>query len=134
MVSKFTKDTERLSTEDESKSTGSAASTGARSVASHLMHGSRSETKAASWLSKKNWSIEAHRIKIAHVEVDFLARSPGGMLHIIEVKSGGAWGVDVLSARQSARLARVAEVLAQSEPVGLIVLVVQGEVVTPIRL
>jgi Holliday junction resolvase-like predicted endonuclease len=83
---------------------------------------------------KKNWSIEAHRKKIAHVEIDFLARDSRGMLHIVEVKSAGAWDVGVLSENQQRRLFNVAEILSLREPIGLLVLVVEEECVTPIRL
>jgi len=77
-------------------------------------------------LIKKGWSIEAHRIQIARVEVDFLARDSFGLLHIVEVKSEGAATRGILSARQKQRLAVVASVIAQTEPVMLIALVVSN--------
>jgi Holliday junction resolvase-like predicted endonuclease len=96
------------------------------------MKGSCSESKAAKWLSQNKWSIEAQHASIAHVEVDFLARDPQGLLHIIEVKSAGALAFGVVSQKQLKRLERAASVLALKEPISLIALVVEasGNVVT----
>jgi hypothetical protein len=73
------------------------------------------------------WLVESHRIRVVGVEVDFLARSPSGILHIIEVKSAGALDRGVLSQRQLMRLRNAASSLAQREPIGLLVLVVLGQ-------
>jgi Holliday junction resolvase-like predicted endonuclease len=96
------------------------------------MKGSCSETSAKNWLKSRNWSIESNRVRIAHVEVDFLARDPSGLLYIIEVKSAGALARGIVSYRQRRRLERVAQVLAQKEPVMLLALVVEksGQVMT----
>lgn len=69
-------------------------------------------------------------MRIARVEVDFLARDPSGLLHIIEVKSSGMLERGIVSHKQRERLFRVARVLAEKEPVELLVLVVSqgGEV------
>jgi Holliday junction resolvase-like predicted endonuclease len=82
--------------------------------------------KAARWLLQNKWSIEARHASIAHVEVDFLARDPEGLLHIVEVKSQGAFAFGVLSEKQRRRLERAAQVLAEKEAVGLIALVVES--------
>lgn len=63
-------------------------------------------------------------MRIARVEVDFLARDPSGLLHIIEVKSSGMLARGIVSHKQRERLFRVARVLAEKEPVELLVLVV----------
>jgi len=63
-------------------------------------------------------------VRIAHVEVDFLARDPSGLLNIVEVKSSGMLNRGVVSHKQRERLFRVAKVLAEKEPVELVVLVV----------
>jgi hypothetical protein len=65
-------------------------------------------------------------VRIAHVEVDFLARDSFGLLHIIEVKSEGAIVRGILSTRQRDRLARVASVIAEKEPVQMLGLVVRS--------
>jgi Holliday junction resolvase-like predicted endonuclease len=83
---------------------------------------------------KKRWTIEAHRKKISNIEVDFLARDPAGILHIVEVKSAGSWAVNVVSKKQLKRLKMASEILASREPVGLVILVVMREKIVPIRL
>lgn len=56
------------------------------------------------------------------MQVDILARSPSGVLSVIEVKSFNE--VAVLGWKQRARLETVAAVLAEVEPVDLLVAVV----------
>jgi len=50
-------------------------------------------------------------------------RSPKGRLRLVEVKSQGALSFGVLSKNQKTRLQRVQNLLSQSEPVELFVLV-----------
>lgn len=80
--------------------------------------------KAKQWLLQTGWSIEAHRVRIARVEVDLLARDPSGLLHIVEVKSDGSLPRGIVSQRQLQRLERVAKVIAEQEPIEMLVLVV----------
>ncbi len=73
-------------------------------------------------------------MQVAHVEVDFLARDPKGILHIIEVKSAGSASRDVVSFSQQERLRRAALVLAARGPIEILILVVSGKRILQIPL
>lgn len=73
--------------------------------------------KALSWLRSSNWKPLFHNVEIQGVQVDIVARDPGGLLHLIEVKSNTY--VMHLSGAQKRRLFRVAALLAEYERVEL---------------
>jgi Holliday junction resolvase-like predicted endonuclease len=74
------------------------------------------------FLKSSNWSEISHNLECAHVQIDLLARSPSGVLSLVEVKSDN--GVASLGWKQRARLERVAGVLAEYEPVQLVLALV----------
>jgi hypothetical protein len=71
-------------------------------------------------------------VRVAHVQVDILARSPDGVLTVVEVKMASA--LAGVSWRQRRRLARVALVLAEYGPVELMVALVSGDEVQVVPL
>src|SRR4051794_30415147 len=104
MVLNFIKDTARLIIEKCFSNSAPVVNIAELSKVSNLTPGSCSEISAKNWLLKNRWTIEAHRKKVARVEVDFLARDPTGLLHIIEVKSAGALNRNIVSYKQQRRL------------------------------
>lgn len=71
----------------------------------------------------RGWSIEAANIKVNHVQIDLIARSPEGLKFIIEVKSQAAICFGVLARGQAQRLKRAQFCLTSMEPTSLMVLV-----------
>ena len=73
----------------------------------------------AQLLEQKGYQIIYHNIQVAGVQIDLLAREPSeNVLTIVEVKSSNH--MSSISARQLRRLFRVGEVIAQFEPVELL--------------
>jgi Holliday junction resolvase-like predicted endonuclease len=90
---------------------------------------SRSEQLVAAWLKRQHWTEIYPDLKCANVQVDLVARSPEGVLTVVEVKTQSAWQVARLSRQQALRLFRVAQVLAQEEPTQVCVAFVEnGEI------
>lgn len=85
--------------------------------------GYKTELYAAEFLKSKGWSILAQNQKIAHVQIDILARNESGLLVLVEVKSKRSLHFGVLGKGQKSRLKRVIECLSVREPTALMVLV-----------
>ena len=69
------------------------------------------------WLGRHGWSEIHHNLICFHVQLDIIARSPAGVLTILEVKMQSPLRLAHVPFKQKERLFRAAEVLAQSEPV-----------------
>jgi putative endonuclease len=74
------------------------------------------EQVAKAYLLSRGWTIEAHRFRLGHQELDLVARR-GGLVAFVEVKtrSSPAWGAPAESVRWRKRqtITRVAEVWRQ---------------------
>lgn len=84
------------------------------------------ERRARDFLIAKGWNFLAADIECLHVQVDLLFRSPEGILSVVEVKSVRLEEGARVSRKQWSRLFRVAAVLAEVEPVQLILAGVKG--------
>ena len=92
------------------------------------------ERRARDFLVAEGWSFLAADLECMHVQVDLLFRSPEGILSVVEVKSVRLEGGARVSRKQWLRLFRVATVLAEVEPVQMILAGVRGSQVriTPV--
>ncbi|NJL25559.1 MAG: YraN family protein [Calothrix sp. SM1_5_4] len=66
-------------------------------------------------LRELGWRVLYHDVRIAQVQVDILARTPRGLLCLVEVKARSE--LSHLSLAQERRLRRIGGILAQFEPV-----------------
>lgn len=82
------------------------------------------EREIAARLERAGWSVVYHNISVARVQIDLLARSPQGVLTLVEVKMPSV--LRRLSVRQRQRLMRAAAVLAEFEPVEMCLASVRG--------
>jgi Holliday junction resolvase-like predicted endonuclease len=90
--------------------------------------GRRSEARVCAFLRENGWREIEHNMRCAHVQIDIVARSSEGLLTVIEVKTGSpSGGFAHVSRRQMSRLARVAALLAESEPVEIRLAFVEGD-------
>jgi Holliday junction resolvase-like predicted endonuclease len=79
-------------------------------------------------LRENGWREIEHNVRCARVQIDIVARSPGGLLTLIEVKTGSpSGGFAHVSRTQMSRLARAAALLAESEPVEIRLAFVEGD-------
>lgn len=85
------------------------------------------EKQVCQFLEKRGWRDLRHDVRLFHVQVDILARSPLGVLSVIEVKMRTSSRVARLTARQALRLMRVTEALSLREPVELWLAFVEGK-------
>jgi Holliday junction resolvase-like predicted endonuclease len=79
----------------------------------------------ASDLESRGWRILFHDVKVWRTQVDLIARSPNGVLTLIEVKSQSSTARAHLPHNQQRRLFNVAKLLAGYEPVELLLAFVQ---------
>lgn len=128
MSSKFTKATEPPGTLPRWWSMVRAVNTDSASAAYSLQKSTVLEIAVCERLKSSQWKILCHNVSVMHVQVDILARSPSGLLNLIEVKSN----TDVLhlSWSQRRRLFRAAAFLSSFEPVELQVAVIRRGHVT----
>jgi putative endonuclease len=77
----------------------------------HLL-GLAGEESAIAFLSAHGWSVEAHRFRLGHIELDLVVRR-GALVAFVEVKTrrGGAFGPgrEAIGWRKRLALSRVAE-------------------------
>lgn len=78
-----------------------------------------SEQRVCAWLGRNGWTEILHNQICYGVQLDIVARSPQGVLTILEVKMQTPSGLAHVTSRQRARLLKASAVLAQSEPVQL---------------
>ncbi|MBX3022514.1 MAG: YraN family protein [Bdellovibrionales bacterium] len=78
------------------------------------------------YLQQQGWSEILHDVTCARVQLDIVARSPRGILTIVEVKMQSPRAIAFLSRTQNQRLLRAASVLAQCEPVQLVLALVES--------
>lgn len=69
-----------------------------------------------------------HDVRIWRTQVDLIARSPNGVLHLVEVKSQSYSGLAHLPLRQKRRLMNAANFLAGFEPVEFVLALVGIEI------
>jgi Holliday junction resolvase-like predicted endonuclease len=79
------------------------------------------------FLANQGWRILFHDCECAHVQIDVIARDPNGILTIVEVKSQTTSGMAYLPRRQQRRLERAASVLAQWEPIEIVLALVEDD-------
>lgn len=89
------------------------------------------ETLAAWLLRLKGYRILGRRVKTRAGEIDLVAKSPGGVLCFVEVKTrpDEAVAADAVGLRQRARIARAAELYLAGRPGAVrfdVVIVVPG--------
>jgi len=82
------------------------------------IHGRRSETLAALFLTCKLYRVIGRRVKTRAGELDLIAMSPSNLLCFIEVKARGLEheAAEAVSSRQRARIARAAELYLGARP------------------
>lgn len=123
----FTKVMERLSIAEPWRNSVHVLSTDEASAASaRTKKALRSERQVCEYLSALGWKVLYHNVQCLGVQVDILARTPKGLLTLVEVKSQSLSGHAHLPLRQHQRLQRVSEHLAEFEPVQLQVAYVEG--------
>lgn len=83
------------------------------------------ELFAARALERRGWQVLHQDVQVAHVQVDILARDPRGVLTVVEVKTRSRMAQ--ISWRQRARLMRAGNVLAGSEPVQMVLVLVSNQ-------
>ncbi len=88
---------------------------------------SAAELFVADFLKRSGWQVLEHDVEVHHIQVDLLVRSPDGVLTIVEVKMQNAFGVAHVTPAQGRRLARVAQFLAEFEPVQMRVAFVEKQ-------
>ncbi len=100
-----------------------AVSTGAKSA--RRATSSLAEQRVCLHLNQLGWTEILYDVSCQHVQVDILARSPHGLLTIVEVKMQGHLQLAHLSPKQRRRLARVACFLSQFEPIEILIAFVE---------
>jgi Holliday junction resolvase-like predicted endonuclease len=82
------------------------------------------ELKILEILKARGWRELRHNVRIGRVQVDLIGRDPSGILTLVEVKMSTHYLY--LTSGQQARLFRASDVLAEFEPVQMILATISG--------